>query len=86
VAKYYMIGENIYTFYLLSNKIFLSLMAAGPRSCNGAACASLQQSGFAIAVIPPVAEPNRRRRLTHELVKSVQHIEKHLDKQHHEVK
>ena len=33
-------------------------MAAGPRSCNGAACASLQQYGFAIAAIPTALEPN----------------------------
>jgi len=36
-------------YFLLSNKLFLSLKAAGPRSRNGAACASLQQYGFAIA-------------------------------------
>ena len=59
-------------FLLLSNKKNLLLKAAGPRSCSGAACASLQQYGFAIAAIPTALEPNRRRRLTHELVKRVQ--------------
>ena len=29
--------------FLLSNKLFLSLKAAGPRSCNGAARASLKK-------------------------------------------
>ena len=29
--------------FLLSYKLFLSLKAAGPRSCNGAACASLKK-------------------------------------------
>jgi len=47
-------------------------MAAGPRSCIGAACASLQQCSFAIAAISPNARPKRRRRLTRELVTNVQ--------------
>ena len=37
---------------------FLSLKAAGPRSCNGAACASSQQYGFAIAAISTALKPN----------------------------
>jgi hypothetical protein len=60
----------IYIFYYVTFffLIILSLKAAGPRSCNGAACASLQQYGFAIAAISTELKPNRTRRLTHELV------------------
>jgi hypothetical protein len=61
-------------FIYLKLQIIFSLKAAGPRSCNGAACASLQQYGFAIAVISTALKPNRRRRLTHELVKPVQYL------------
>jgi len=61
-------ASHFVILFLQNNEIF-SLKAAEACSCKGAACASLQQCGFAIAAISPGARPNRKRRLTHELVK-----------------